>query len=207
MTADFPALSVLSAMITPAVLISACGTLLLSTSHRLGRVVDQVRGWSDQLEAMAREPTDDGLDHEKRIMVFAQLDDTASRARLLQWGMTALYLAVAVFVADSVVIGLVALAHIGVTWPTVVLGLLGGGLLFFGSMMLILEARLALATTRREMDYLRHLGQQRLPTELLERHQARPTPFQIVRRGGKRNVEQPLLDSEDGYANRSSVSG
>ena len=34
-----PSLAVLSAMITPAVLISACGTLILSTSQRLGRVV------------------------------------------------------------------------------------------------------------------------------------------------------------------------
>lgn len=30
-------------MITPALLISACGTLVLSTSNRLSRVVDRVR--------------------------------------------------------------------------------------------------------------------------------------------------------------------
>ena len=34
---------VLAAMITPAVLITACGTLTVSTSNRLGRVVDRVR--------------------------------------------------------------------------------------------------------------------------------------------------------------------
>jgi hypothetical protein len=33
-------LAVLTAMITPAVLISASGTMILSTSTRLGRVVD-----------------------------------------------------------------------------------------------------------------------------------------------------------------------
>ena len=37
------ALSVLSAMITPAVLISACGSLILVTSTRLMRAVDRVR--------------------------------------------------------------------------------------------------------------------------------------------------------------------
>ena len=36
-------LSILSAMITPAVLISACGTLILSTSNRLSRSTDRVR--------------------------------------------------------------------------------------------------------------------------------------------------------------------
>jgi hypothetical protein len=47
------ALAVLTAMITPAVLISACGTMLLSTSTRLGRVVDRVRSLSDRLEELA----------------------------------------------------------------------------------------------------------------------------------------------------------
>ena len=36
-------LEILSAMITPAVLISASGTLVLSTSVRMARVVDRVR--------------------------------------------------------------------------------------------------------------------------------------------------------------------
>ena len=47
------AIAVLTAMITPAVLISACGSMILSTSSRLGRVVDRVRALSDRLETMA----------------------------------------------------------------------------------------------------------------------------------------------------------
>ncbi len=52
------ALSVLTAMITPAVLISACGTMILSTSTRLGRVVDRVRALSDRLEELANSKPD-----------------------------------------------------------------------------------------------------------------------------------------------------
>ncbi len=37
------AVSVLTAMITPALLLSACGTLILSTSNRLARIVDRIR--------------------------------------------------------------------------------------------------------------------------------------------------------------------
>ena len=44
--------SVLGAMITPAVLISACGALILSTSVRLGRVVDRVRALADRFEVL-----------------------------------------------------------------------------------------------------------------------------------------------------------
>jgi len=48
---DLPtALSLLTAMITPAVLISACGTLIFSTSARLARLVDRVRELSQQTE-------------------------------------------------------------------------------------------------------------------------------------------------------------
>jgi len=46
---SFP-VTVLTAMITPAVLISACGSMILSTSSRLGRVVDRVRPLSEKLE-------------------------------------------------------------------------------------------------------------------------------------------------------------
>ena len=49
------AIAVLTAMITPAVLISACGSMILSTSSRLGRVVDRVRVLSDRLEDMPRD--------------------------------------------------------------------------------------------------------------------------------------------------------
>ncbi len=50
------ALAVLTAMITPAVLISACGALIFSTSSRLGRVIDRVRSLSEKFEQIAKHP-------------------------------------------------------------------------------------------------------------------------------------------------------
>ena len=47
------ALAVLTAMITPAVLISARGTMILSTPTRPGRVADRVRSLSGKLEESA----------------------------------------------------------------------------------------------------------------------------------------------------------
>lgn len=60
-----PGLTVLSAMITPAALISACGTLLISTSNRSNPVVDRVHDWSQQFEAMARQRSDNEVDRDK----------------------------------------------------------------------------------------------------------------------------------------------
>ncbi len=47
------AVTVLTAMITPSVLISSCAALILSTSLRLGRVADRVRALSDKLEEIS----------------------------------------------------------------------------------------------------------------------------------------------------------
>ncbi len=52
---DMPTdLGVLTSMITPAVLISACAGLILSTSVRLGRVVDRVRSLSEKFEELTQ---------------------------------------------------------------------------------------------------------------------------------------------------------
>src|SRR6201993_4738560 len=92
------AITVLTAMITPAVLISACGTMILSTSTRLGRVVDRVRELSDRLRRLASQEVTVEFLEEERAMLYDQLDKLTSRSRLLQRALTGFYLAVGVFV-------------------------------------------------------------------------------------------------------------
>ncbi len=118
-----PSLTVLSAMITPAVLIS-CGTLILSTSQRLSRVIERVQKWSDRLTTAVTAPTDGAPTHDEIALMFAQLEDSTRRVRLLQLGLTTFYLAVGVFVADMVVIGIMSITAFSAVWPTVGLGLL-----------------------------------------------------------------------------------
>src|SRR5918911_4688158 len=167
------ALAVLTAMITPAVLISACGTMILSTSTRLGRVVDRVRSLSDKLEELSRREGNVELLDERRKVIFEQLDRLTSRARILQRSMTSFYVALGIFVATSFAIGLVAVVRGRYTWVPVVLGLSGAALLFYGSMLQILEARLALATTYREMDFIWAMGKHYAPSELIDQRDAR----------------------------------
>jgi hypothetical protein len=160
-----PALGVLTAMITPAVLILASGTLLASTSSRLGRVVDRVRILSDLFEQIEAGQTKHPAEH--RAHIFNQLDKLTSRARLLQFSMTALYLAVSSFVATSVAIGLLAFITIGTysIHVPVVLALGGMAFLFVGSILLIFEARLAIYAVHQEMDFLWKRGQSLAPSE------------------------------------------
>lgn len=163
------ALAVLTAMITPAVLISACGSMILSTSARLGRVIDRVRALSDRLEDMAREAEQESSARERQKVIFEQLDKLTSRARILQRSMVTFYLGLGMFVATSVAIGLVAITG-RYTLVPVILGLTGACFLFYGSMLLIFEARLALSTIHAEMDYIWRRTKTIAPAEVVEKH-------------------------------------
>jgi threonine/homoserine/homoserine lactone efflux protein len=172
------ALSILTAMITPAVLISACGTMILSTSTRLGRVVDRVRALSDRFEELASNAQPDmKLYEERRKVIFNQLDKLTSRARLLQRCMTIFYMALGIFVLTSVAIGVVAVSGATYNWIPVVFGILGACFLFYGSVLLIFEARLALSTIHAEMDFIWQLGKQLAPAELVEQHKPNRVHF------------------------------
>ena len=184
MDALTPSLTVLTAMITPAVLISASGTMILSTSTRLGRVVDRVRILSDRLRALAGDDVGMEFLEEERAMLYDQLDKLTSRSRLLQRALTVFYLAVGVFVATSVAIGAVAFFYArGLStsergaWVPVIMGLVGATFLFYGSMLLIFEARLALRATHSEMDFIWRTTKRVVPKELVEQHKTHYVHF------------------------------
>src|SRR2546428_11075816 len=164
-------------MITPAVLISASGTMILSTSTRLGRVVDRVRSLSDRLQELSRGDTSTELFEEQRAMLFDHLDRLPSRSRLLQRALTTFYLAVGVFVATSVAIGVVSFSGARVGWVPVAMGLVGACFLFYGSMLLVFEARLALSTTHAEMDFIWRSSKRFVPRELVEQHKSHYVHF------------------------------
>lgn len=145
-------LDVLGAMITPAVLILASSSLLITTSSRSIRCVDRVRERAEELQSLGQ-ATD--METEKRQKhLYAQLEINTRRARLLQKAMSRLYFGISFFIATSVAIGVVSLLHVDIGWIPLVLGFIGAGLLFSASVFLIFESRLALATTFEEMDYI-----------------------------------------------------
>jgi hypothetical protein len=157
-------LGVLTQMLTPAVLISACGALILSTSMRLGRVVDRVRALSDSFEELAHSEVHGNLREERRRLLFDLLDTLTSRARLLGRSITAFYITLGVFVSTSVSLGIVSVTE-GYGWVPVVMTWTGLACLLYGCVLLIAEARLALRGLHAEMDFLWKLGQQHAPAE------------------------------------------
>jgi hypothetical protein len=165
---NFPdATSVLSAMITPAVLISACGSLILATSDRLTKAVTRTREISSALIPRESDKRSENREEERR-MLFTQLDFVTTRSRLLQRALSRLYAALAFFVGTSVTIGLVAITNPEFTPVPIGLGLCGAGLLLYAAFLLIKESRFALAGVNAEMDFMWKLGKEYGPPDLVQ---------------------------------------
>lgn len=153
MNTAFAASEVLGAMITPAVLISASGTLVLSTSNRLTRVVDRVRTLAAEAEQMRKEEVSEEAEA-RRQLISGQLPVLSSRVLILRSALEALYAAIGFLVATSIAVGISAALEWAYGWVPVISGLAGASALLWGSLLLVREARLAIGSTLQEMEFL-----------------------------------------------------
>jgi hypothetical protein len=150
---------ILGAMITPAVLISASGVLVLSTSNRVGRTVDRVRALAAEVERLQLLPESESVSTEskasKRKRLADQLAQLSARAVLLRSAMTALYSAIGLLVGTSILVGVVALLQWQYSSLPVVVGFAGACALLYASLLLVREARLAVRSTLQEVSFAR----------------------------------------------------
>ena len=151
-----PAIELLSAMITPSVLISASGTLILSTSTRLARTVDRVRDLARTSELLFSE-TGARFAELRMRDIDRQLALQTTRGRLLQRALTCFYVALGIFVATAIAIALISYVA-QVAWVPGVLGISGMLMLFYGCVMLLRETRLALRAVDAEMAFVLELN-------------------------------------------------
>ena len=156
---DPSGVGVLSAMVTPALLILACGTLITSTAGRLARIVDRVRKLSQGLEKLWAEegagPAEArGAELEKQLAIHA------ARGRLIQQSLTSFYVALGLFVATSTSLAAVAFLP-RLAWLPTSLGIVGTLVLLYGCVLLIRETRLALTAVRSEMEFVLALRDRR----------------------------------------------
>src|SRR5690606_29615961 len=162
----------LTAMITPALLISATGSLVLSTSTRLGRVVDRVRDLEKRLsELITTDDKDEVPLYEKRIdTVVSLLDKVTSRARILQKAMGTFYYGLGFFVLTSVSIAIVGIFPAVYRWLPIPIGIVGIMYLAWGSVLMLRETRMATATVNAEMDFTWALAQEVAPKEIIGKY-------------------------------------
>jgi hypothetical protein len=164
-SASSPFLAVISAMITPAILILATGSLVSSTLIRVGRIVDRARIIMDQVAELRR-----AGDETRAAITVGWLLQYRRRAALVERALTLYYSAIGVFVAGSLAITIDDLTRDAVPWLSLCLVVIGAIFLFAGTVALVIETNMATGGLRREIDLLglSELGGQRTAQQVGE---------------------------------------
>lgn len=144
-------ISLLTAMITPAVLIMACGQLSLTTSQRLSRSIARTRNIYTELKDIKVGKKAATVD--EKLNLHIQITKSSRRVIILQEVMSTLYIALMLFIASSLLIGIFELMAWERHWILIAIPMVGTLALFTASVLLILETRLALRTVGDEMKY------------------------------------------------------
>ncbi len=147
----------LTAMITPAIFMTANASLIISTSNRVSRVVDRIRVLNDLADRIDRGLTDLDLPAQRLDHIHEQMRRLERRSDRLRFAMTALYLAFTTFVGTSLTLAIDAMLQNWLVALPTLLAVIGVGLLLFASVNLVLEALEALRGNRLEMDFYREL--------------------------------------------------
>jgi hypothetical protein len=140
-----PAIVIISAMITPALLILGSGSLVATALVRLARAIDRARAL---LQLTPDEARKIGWTTESRKRSLARY---AERALVAERSVTAFFFGVGTFVIDCLSIAVDRYFADSLTWLPVSLTILGMTLMLTGVYFMLLESRLASTQIREEI--------------------------------------------------------
>ena len=140
-----PAIAMISAMITPALLILASGSLIASALVRMARSVDRARALITMLENPQTRGVIDAVSMRRWLDRHETRSIAAERATMM------FFCAVTVFVVACLAIALDRLSGERLTWLPVTLVIVGMILLVVGSGLMIYESRLGGLQIREEI--------------------------------------------------------
>jgi hypothetical protein len=147
-------LRVLTVLIAPALMITACASFVASTSGRLGMNINRARDLAKMLrELQSRDRT--ARHTQLGGWLELELNVTYRRVRLEQQALALAYAATILFLACSFVLGMEAIEAFLHYWLPVALGMCGVLCLLVASALLILDVRLMLRLVRREVAIIR----------------------------------------------------
>ena len=147
----------LSAMITPALFMTATGSLIISTSNRMSRVVDRIRQLNHEADDLGRGSKDVDFVEDRLEHIAVQLDRMIERSDIIRLTLTILYSAMAMYVGTSLTLALDALAGGWFLAVPTTMAILGVGLMLVACVLLIREARIALRNNRLEILFYQKL--------------------------------------------------
>jgi Protein of unknown function (DUF2721) len=151
---------VLSASVTPVVLISACGLVTLALYNRLGTILARIRAFHSQKIELLKQREEPGCTEYSMLleMLDTQIDEVTVKARMIQKGLTCLLAAIAAFLVCSLLAG-AAVIDDGVGLAAIVMGALGNILFLIGLGWAMRELMLSISPLEEETGYLKVLSE------------------------------------------------
>ncbi len=141
-----PALAIVSAMLTPAILILAAGSLANSTLVRLARTVDRTRQLIIEGDAFHRTGNRKAL-----AIISERLAGQVRRAELVRKALGGYYLAIALFLLASLVIALNQIFGDKYPYAGPIIVIVGGAVLFLATAAIVIEVNISAGTLREEV--------------------------------------------------------
>lgn len=135
-----------TSLVTMAILISACGNLISSTSTRLIRVVDICRGFCERAKT---ETNKKELDQ-----IFLQLEKIGPRIKLLETALTMFYVAISCFALTTLFMSLDQISSQNLSALTLGCGIVGVLILPIASILLVVERQFTMKSIWQEIDYV-----------------------------------------------------
>lgn len=164
----------LSVSVTPVVLISACGLVILALYNRLGVILARIRAFHQQkIELLKEFDMREGVEQQQMLldMIDSQITKVTVKAKAIQKGLYCLLSAVLAFLTCSLLTA-AAVLHESVGVVALGMHVLGVSLFLAGIGWAVRELTLSLTPLEEESAYLDALTAQ---------HKARPQSGQKVR--------------------------
>ncbi|MBI3590979.1 MAG: DUF2721 domain-containing protein [Candidatus Melainabacteria bacterium] len=135
-----------TSLVTMAILISACGSLISSTSTRLIRVVDICRGFCERVKIETNKT--------ELEQIFTQLEKIGPRIKLLETALTMFYVAISCFALTTLFMSLDQIIPRDLNLLTLGSGILGVVILPLASILLVIERQFTMKSIWQEIDYV-----------------------------------------------------
>ena len=135
-----------TSLVTTAILISACGNLISSTTTRLIRVVDLCRGFCER----AKTETDKA----EIEQIFIQLEKIGPRIKSLETALTMFYMSLCCFAMTTLFMSIDQVMPQDLNTYTLVSGLTGVVILPLASILLVYERQFSMKSIWLEMDFV-----------------------------------------------------
>jgi len=135
-----------SSLVTLAILISACGNLISSTSVRLARAVDTSRLLCDR----AKKETD----KEELDQIFHQLKSTVPRIKIIETALTMFYVALSFLALAALSMSIDPLFPKDLLMVTAICGITGILILPLSSILLVIERQFTMKSIWHEIDHV-----------------------------------------------------